>query len=444
MAVSYRSSSSANTGSTPATSLSVSLPSGAQVNDVMLASVGVSNGGSVGITAPSGWTRVTNIAGSSDMNLEVYWHLVTGYETTPIAFTFSGSCQASVAIVDYSGAYTYIPPAYATNSTGTATTSTVTAVPNSTYTSGLSIQFFGAYNTTAQSTMTANGSYTQRIDTCTTVSQFVEVCIQDVTKSGSMGGVTSNAATISQSATSTAITIMLEAQRSAFNILGEDEFIVGGWSSSIASEATVTMATNLPNELLLCFVNIQKGSTTVSGISGGGYTWVNVGRANSNAGSCELWRTFAPVPASFTNTITFSAATISGTYLMVGIVGASISGTNGAGGIGAFSIGTSSSAAPTITVTTTRNNSWVWGTGNDPTNNTGFSVGTGQTLLRQNGDSTNVCSSGFSQQTALTATSGTNVTINYTSPSADSCNILAVEILPAINRNMESLGVGSG
>jgi hypothetical protein len=119
-----------------------------------------------------------------------------------------------------------------------------------------------------------------------------------------------------------------------------------------------------------------------------------------------------------------------------------MTGTNGSGAIGTFLTGTSSSAAPTLSVTTTRNNSWVWASSNDPSHDTSFTVSAGQTLLRQYGDATNLCSSAVSQQSAVTLVSGTSVTMNYTAPTVDSCNILGVEILRATHLNLGSQGVG--
>jgi hypothetical protein len=291
--------------------------------------------------------------------------------------------------------------------------------------------------------MTAGGSFTQRVDTCTSASAFVEVAGQDLAKGLTVGAIAASAATIvSQTATSIANTVVLEDQRPAFNGLAEDEFLVNSFTTAKTTLTTATISTNMPNELVLMFFNIQKGATTVSSVTTAGLTWVNVGRANTNAGSVELWRTFVATPQIYTMTVNFSASTVSGNFMVVGLVGADMTGTNGSGAVGAFNTGSSTNAAPTITVTTTRNNSWVWGAGNDPVATTTATAGSNQTILRTTSDATNTCRSWMQRQNALTSSAGSNVTINATAPSADSCNILAVEILPAVYHSLGATGAG--
>ena len=160
MAVTYRSSSSANTGSTPATSLAVTIPAGVVAGDVIIACLGASNGAGVAVNPPSGgtWKNLVSITGSSNMTLTTFYHLVTGYEPASYTFTFTASCQASAVMVDYSGAYNFQPRSLASSSTGTASTTSVTTYSGASNTSGVSVQFIGAMNTTASSTMTAGGS----------------------------------------------------------------------------------------------------------------------------------------------------------------------------------------------------------------------------------------------------------------------------------------------
>ncbi|HEV2412261.1 MAG TPA: hypothetical protein VGS28_00445, partial [Candidatus Saccharimonadales bacterium] len=267
----------------------------------------------------------------------------------------------------------------------------------------------------------------------------------DVYHSGTtIGGLTTNAATISQSATSASIGFYLDDQRPNYTGLVEDEYGSGSKSQATTFTSAVgsNFATNFNNEVILLFAIISQGAATISSVSGGGFTWVNVGRANTNSGSVELWRTFAPTPTNFFPTVNYSVGVKSVNNLLIGFVGADITGTNGSGAIGAFSTGSSTNAAPTISVTTTRNNSWVYGAVNDPVANSTNTPGTGQGVIRSVGDSTNVCKSWVQRQSAITTTSGTNVTINDTAPTTDSCNILAVEILPAVRHNLAATGVG--
>lgn len=441
----YRSSTSANTAATPASSLTLNIPAGCVANDVLLACIGVAGGTGASITPPSGWTLVSTQAQGTNMLMNVYWYLATGYDASSFAWTFDSARQASGFILDYSGAYGHLPPSSTTTSTATAGSVTVTTAPASSYETGMGIQFFGAFNTTGTTTMTSGGGgYTQRVDTCTTATAFIEVAAQDLAKGLGLGSISTKAANIAgQTATSIAISVFIDDQRANFYGLAEDEFQEGSFTAAVSATNTKTIATNFPNELLLAFICIQKGTTTVSSISGGtGLTWVNVGRANTNAGSVELWRAFSAAPQSFTATITYSASTLSGNHMFVGIIGADQSGTNGSGAIGSFVTGTSTTAAPTINLTTTRNNSWVWAATNDPTGTTAPVMGASQTLIRNISDATNTCQSWMQRQNAFTPQTGTTVTMNATAPSTDSCNILAVEILPAIHYNLGITGIG--
>jgi hypothetical protein len=418
------------------------MPAGFLSNDIIIACISVSGGSGATITPPTGWTSIAGTNETTDILTRAYWHQATGYDTASYTWTFDSARQASGVMAAYSGVYPNMPHTFTTLTNGTASTTTASGTGNSTYETGLSMQIFGAYNTSSATTMTASGGYTQRADTCTTASPFIEVAIQDVVKGTPLGGMAANPATISSAATSISINFMIEDLR-AFNTLVTDEFIVGNKTSSFSSFATGTFAVNYPNELILVFGSIAKDTNTISSMTGGGLTWVNVGRANTNAGSTEVWRAFAPTPQTFAITMNMSAATLSFSYLVVGIVGADLSGTNGSGAIGAFSTAASSSAAPTVSLTTTRNNSWVWGAGNDPlSGSTSAVAGANQLLLRNSKDATNACSGWAQRQNALTTTSGTSVTINNTAPSTDSCNILAVEILPAVHYNLALAGVG--
>jgi hypothetical protein len=237
--------------------------------------------------------------------------------------------------------------------------------------------------------------------------------------------------------------VFLEDARPTFNYLQEDEFVVGSASASASTfTSAASVQTNFPNTLLLLFVTINKDVATVSSISGG-LTWTNVGRANTNNGSCEVWRTFVATPISAQQlTINTSAAVVSINYMMAGFVGVDLTGTNGSGAIGAVATGTSTTAAPTLNLVTTRNNSWVWSAFNAGGITGSPTAGSGQTVLRNVNDTTNTAVGWFSRQNALTATSGTTVTSNATAPTTGSCNIISVEILPALRHHMGVSGVG--
>jgi len=96
-------------------------------------------------------------------------------------------------------------------------------------------------------------------------------------------------------------------------------------------------------------------------------------------------------------------------------------------GIGASGTFHSASGAPTGSITTTQDNSWVWGVGFDPKAATNRTVGSGQVLFSQTKISTTT--SWVQSTTDPTPTAGTSVTINDTAPATHPYNLVLVEIL---------------
>ncbi len=110
--------------------------------------------------------------------------------------------------------------------------------------------------------------------------------------------------------------------------------------------------------------------------------------------------------------------------------GVNTSGTNGSGAIGATKSASSAKGAPTATLVTTQNNSWVFGVGNDYDNAIARTPGAGQSLVHQllsaTGDTY-----WMQMQNSPTPLSGTSVTINDTAPAGDRYNLSIVEVVAA-------------
>jgi hypothetical protein len=203
----------------------------------------------------------------------------------------------------------------------------------------------------------------------------------------------------------------------------------GTQATTVTSPAFSTSSTN---ELLLAFIAtdyLGGANTTVTGVSGGGLTWVLVVRSNGQSGSSEIWRAFASARlTNVTATATLSQSVVS-SITVISLSGIDATGTNGSGAIGATSPASAASGAPTASLTTTRNNSWVFGVGNDFDNAIARTAGANQTVVHQfltsAGDTYWV-----QMQNSTTATSGTSVLINDTAPTTDRYNLAIVEVLP--------------
>src|SRR5262249_20939269 len=168
-------------------------------------------------------------------------------------------------------------------------------------------------------------------------------------------------------------------------------------------------------------------NTSVTGVTGGGLTWALVGRTNVQAGSSEIWRAFATAPLTNVSVVATMSQPVDSSMTVISFSDVDTSRTNGSGAIGATAAANSIVGAPSATLTTTRNNSWVFGVGNDYDTATARTVGANQVLVHQYfppvGDTYWV-----QRQLNPTPTSGTAVTINDTQPNGDRFNLFIVEI----------------
>jgi len=205
------------------------------------------------------------------------------------------------------------------------------------------------------------------------------------------------------------------------------------WTDGSTNQSSITspaFSTAGPNELVLAFVAtdyLSGANTTVTGVTGAGLTWTLVGRTNVRPGASEVWRALAT--AKLTNatvTASLSQPTVS-MITLASFANVDTTGTNGSGAIGATASASAVSGAPSATLVTTRNNSWVFGVGNDYDRATARTPGANQTIVHQALPS--VGDTYWVQRTLNpTPTAGTSVTINDTAPTSDQYNLFICEI----------------
>jgi hypothetical protein len=214
-----------------------------------------------------------------------------------------------------------------------------------------------------------------------------------------------------------------------------DQMVFADGTATATTRATAAFSTASANELLLAFVSSGRSTTTnpvVNSIAGGSLTWVLVQRTNTQLGTSEIWRAFAPaVLTNVTVTATFSQSVLS-SMTVVSFTGVDTTGTSGSGAIGATASANGATGAPTATLTATRANSVVFGVGDDPTAKTARTLGANQSLVHQLlcAPSTQTCALWVQQVPTLIPASGTAVTINDTAPTADAFNLSLVEVRP--------------
>ena len=190
--------------------------------------------------------------------------------------------------------------------------------------------------------------------------------------------------------------------------------------------STPPLSTAHPGELLLAFIGSDgpnsAGAQSITGLSGGGLSWTLRRRANAQAGTAEVWQAVAPAVLS---NATLTATRLSGGY-QGAITVAAFSGADTSAS-GATAAGSAASGAPSVSLSTTRAGSWVWGVGNDWDSAKARTTGAGQELVDQF-----LSSSGDTfwaqRRSATTPAASTAVSIDDTAPTGDRWNLVAVEV----------------
>jgi hypothetical protein len=362
------------------------------------------------LSGPSSATVTANSSGNYS-----FAGLANGtYTVTPsmAGFTFSPASQS----VTINGAN-----ATAVNFTATAQTWSISGnISPASSGSGALVTLSGSSSATV--TADSSGNYS-----------FAGLANGTYTVTPSMAGITFSPASQSvtiNGANATAVNFTAQVAGGAIHI---DAQVFEDEARASTTVETPAFSTTAGNELLLAFVAtdyLSGANTTVTSVSGGGLTWVLVVRTNKQSGTSEIWRAFAPSLLSNVKvTATLSQGVISSITVM-SFTGVNTSGTNGSGAIGATGTGNANPGAPTATLVTTQNNSWVFGVGNDYDNAIARTPGTGQSLVHQyltpTGDTDWV-----QMQNIPTPVSGTSVTINDTAPTTDRYNLSICEVLPA-------------
>ena len=102
----------------------------------------------------------------------------------------------------------------------------------------------------------------------------------------------------------------------------------------------------------------------------------------------------------------------------------------GAADVGASAHANGATGAPTVSVTSTRAGSLVFGAGNDWDAATPRTVGAGQAMLHEYPDTVNGDDLWAQNVTAPTGVAGSTITVGDTAPTTDRWNLVAVEVVP--------------
>lgn len=208
----------------------------------------------------------------------------------------------------------------------------------------------------------------------------------------------------------------------------------GVWRDQSTSSTTISspvFSTRYTNELVLAFIATDYSSRTntiVRGVSGAGLTWNLVVRTNTQKGTAEIWRAFAPAQLSNAAVTATLSERADASMTVMSFSGVDSTGTNGSGAIGATARGSASTGAPAATLVTTRANSLVVGVGDDSKRASARTPGSGQSLVHQYLDPSGN-TFWVQMRTATVPASGTSITINDSAPTSDPYNLSLLEIL---------------
>jgi hypothetical protein len=223
--------------------------------------------------------------------------------------------------------------------------------------------------------------------------------------------------------------LVVPAKSTATAQITVDAYVSTHQTSPAASISSPAFSTSQPNELVVAYLTSdgpnRSGGQTFSSVTGGGLAWTLRQRTNAQAGDAEIWQAVATT--TLTN-VTVKATRSSGSYVgsldVVSYTGASTSASGATAGQSA------ASGAPSVSLTTSAANSWVWAVGDDWDNAVTRTLGSSQTLLDQYvaggvGDTYWAQYASVQSQPA-----GTKVTLNDTAPTSDRWDLAAIEIVP--------------
>ena len=187
---------------------------------------------------------------------------------------------------------------------------------------------------------------------------------------------------------------------------------------------TPTFSTAQAGETLVAFTAADgptTGGPQTMTVSGAGFTWTLASRANTQYGTAEVWS--ATAPAKLTGVTVSATESKTVFHQMLTVIAF-----QGSSGIGAVQSAGAATGTPTVSLTTTRAGSLVFGVGNDWDKATARTVGAAQTLANQWVDTSAGDTFWVQNLTAPAGPIGSIVTLNDTAPTTDRWNLAAVEI----------------
>ena len=196
------------------------------------------------------------------------------------------------------------------------------------------------------------------------------------------------------------------------------------FSEGSGARTTPAFTTTAAGEVLLAFAasdGPSTGAQTLT-VSGAGLTWTLVRRANTRAGTSEIWKATAVT--------TLTNATVTSTQARTGYrQSLTVVTFKGSSGTGASAVANGASGAPSVTLVTTQAGSLVYGIGNDWDRAVARTLGANQTLVHQFVDTASGDTYWVQARTGAVTNANTSVQLNDTAPTNDRWNFASVEVI---------------
>ena len=211
-----------------------------------------------------------------------------------------------------------------------------------------------------------------------------------------------------------------------------DQKVTKKQTTAASSITAPTFSTTTGNQLFLAFIAVDgpagTGTQTISSVTGGGLTWTLRKRANApGSGSSEIWQAIATTAKSNVSVKATMAKTgYAGQLTVATFTGANLSQNGAVAGASA------TNGAASVSLTTTRQNSWVWGVGNDWDRAAARTLGANQTMIDETVNAGIGDTQWVQRQNNFTPAAGTTVAIDTTAPTNDRWNLVAIEIPNAV------------
>lgn len=408
--VNFRSTATANSGASTTTSLAINKPSGTLQNDQMIVWMTVTGGTGVTVTAPAGWTSVITTNSTTVYGQRLFRKVATSSEPSSYTFTFSVACNVAINLCSFSGVRINGGAVGSLGQSSSTGSTTGTSSASGRTLNGMFIKLVSSYRAaTGGCTVSNPGSgYTTYSDVTNTASasNFVQAAVIGGVYNTTTANTTLNAVTLSASMDNNFIittAINVDVTDSATVILdsGSPAFAIG------VSTLNVSHLQSTPGELAYIAVAMAGSANSVTSITSTGLTWSRVSQVvNTSDITVELWKTRLGTNTSsgILSTINFNTTLDAATYEMVFF---------NAADTGTVATAQADTGVATTTLSTSNDNSWVYGLLAYP-GNVSATAASGSDILHVANAS--LYSLNILKRSAITATSGTSTTVAASAP----------------------------